>query len=1375
MRNDNGTDLLGGLRRLIWVAPILLLAVFALFSLSGTSLRGLLVPPSQEMPMHSAAGSRGGGADHTSPKPSPGGSVAVGRAQPERRGVQPSPIAGRFGRNLSLPIGGAWRLIRGLLMLVGSLLALLLGARVFARRTRTMQRIRITPGRTSEASPAQVAGLIEALSRVTRDRWWIRLLRGNPPVAALELVSGPQAGGSHEQRVGIAIPLADGQVEALRGMLSSRYPDVRMTPLPPNESEVLQSWLAAVVRLKKARDFRNPIARPGERSLESDADYPAAPLDAVLSVMAEAGARVLVQITVVPAPNHFQRIARKLAAANHSNEGPGTGVRGAVRGREERASADVVAFRPLSFCDIRVGAESYAAARRVAGAIEGAAEGGENQLRQRRPLLRRLLYVSRMLRAESNPLPSFSRGVYSSLEIAGLWHLPTPYEKNVAIERNNVPQLPVPPEVLKLPDERLAIATDLNAAYVGIRPGDYRYGVQVSGMAGGGKTSILAKIAECRAREPNTAVIVLDPKGELSEAAVALMPSWRVVRLLDFDRPLFGMALRTSDRNLQAEAAIFSDAMVDVSRTEEGDSQALNASQRSFKMARQATLALEEEPTFWHTARWLASDDDAAEWRARKIAELAGDPQWHGVWDHFARILPAQLQKSPAQAVMRLEAPYNKIQTLLGDERLNTVLHHPVNVSFDDIIRRREVLIIAARTPVHPDGDVLLKFFVQLIHRAILAQQPLPEDERAKVAVIGDDAGELFSPTIARMMEHDRSAGLDMALGWQHGGQVSRELAPALDGLCNSRFYLRSAEEDARNAVNRLNPAFDDRLTAGAADLRRKRVEVNQLTSLEKHHAIAVLQAGTALSNSFTVVTIPWNCDPARVEKLEARMRDEGAYDPEVIAPPRELTGRGANADVDDFGPEEETRDSGDPGTEGSRGKTERNSAAARSTEADGSDKRDGGSQDGPKPASKGSQEGETARQSSKPPAGTPRRGKREAEVADLGVPTNKPLSEAYQEVELMRDKASSINWEKQPPSEPAEVRHNALNAEQRSILEALYELRVLTAAQIHREFLMAHGERQARRELALLLEQRMVRRFELGLRGGRGRGKRAYVLDSAGFDVLCRAGDHEASGSWRVPELRSAQHVVHDLARNEWLFAFRSLAPAQLQGWRGVRSGKIEVPLIKEHRVAARRITPGDLRETAPIDFGGEEFANIVPDLTLELELVSPRSGELVETDLLVELEWGNNDATVRRKAREYDGFLTGWWQAHERYKTVGRPPIAFFVVPDLPRAKRFMDVLDAELKCHLVGPAETQTRDQQERGVKPSPKQLYLGRRNIFVAVAKDVHQRTLRAWRVPMQPPETRIRAARNAGERRKAGRATPNPFMLVPARDQVDPAA
>jgi hypothetical protein len=1300
-------------------------------------------------------------------RPAPVGAAGLGEAGSSDRTATPKVGAPRPTADV---LGVAWSVLRWLLLALALAAFAIVAARTRARRRRIMQRVLITPGRSSEASPAQVAGLIEALTRITRERWWVRLVRGSPPAATLELVGGARPGGAHEQRIGMAVPRAEGALEALRGALASRYPDAEMTAVEEDAREELRSWLREVVRLKKAKPFARALDRPLERSLVSAEPYQEAASDAVLAVMAELGERVVVQITISPVPDRFQRTARGISVQRRdpAREAPAPD---AVQQREERSSTDAVVFRPLCFCDIRVGAETYRAARQVAGAIQGQALGGENELRQRRPLLRRALYIERLVRAESNPLPSWWRGVYSSLEIAGLWQIPTAHTKNVAVERSSVPQLATPPEVYRPDEERKAIATDLRGNYVGVRPDDWKYGFQVSGAPGAGKTSVLARVGAVRACEPNTALVVFDPKGEAAEAIAAMVPSWRTVRFLDVTRPLFGLALETPNRDLTVEAEIFSEAMVDVSRTEEGDSQALNASQRSFKMARGATLALEAEPTFWHTARWLASDDDAAEWRAKKIAKLAGDPKWHLVWDHFARILPAQLQKSPSQAVMRLEAPYNKIQTLLGDERLNAVLHHPVRVSLAEVIRRREILLIAGRAPDHPDALVFLKFAVQVLHRTILAQQYLHEEERARVATIIDDAGNLFTPTIAKMMENDRSAGLDLALGWQHGGQMTPELAEAVDAQCNSRVYLRSGEEDAKRAVNRLNPAYEARVSGSLGDLKRTRVEVNQLTGLEMKHGVAVFQAGERLSSSFTVKTIPWTRDPRKLADFEARVRAEGGYDPEVIAPPRELTARGENEDVRDVGGEE----SNEPGEEKAAG-DEPTSPGAEAADP-------GPTGQAPPPSTP------TPARVEPPPRREPhagrspapaeerrprpqRRGRRQAEVAPLGTPTDKALSPGYEEVELMREQAAGISWEK-ASAEPPELRHKTINAEQRAILEALYELRVLSAGQIQREFLVSAGERQVRRELSLLVRRRMIRRGELGLRKTRGRGKRFYVLDEEGFALLRDAPDHPASGNWRAPELKSSQHVVHDLARNEWLWGFRALAPRQLAGWRGPRTGKVELPLIKEGRGPARPVVPRDLRENAPIDSAGEEFANLVPDLSLELVLRRP-SGESVETDMLVEIEWGNNDETVRRKAIAYDGFLTGWWRAHPRYRDLGRPPIVFFVVSDSRRAARFVELLDEILTSYLLGPAETQSREQNRQGVTPEAKKLRLGRRNVFVAVGRDISQRTLRAWRVPAEPPAERIREARNAQERRRAGKPVPRPFMLIDPRELVDPA-
>lgn len=147
-----------------------------------------------------------------------------------------------------------------------------------------------------------------------------------------------------------------------------------------------------------------------------------------------------------------------------------------------------------------------------------------------------------------------------------------------------------------------------------------------------------------------------------------------------------------------------------------------------------------------------------------------------------------------------------------------------------------------------------------------------------------------------------------------------------------------------------------------------------------------------------------------------------------------------------------------------------------------------------------------------------------------------------------------------------------------------------------------------------------------------------------------------------------------------------------------------------------------------------------MVPDLTLELRLDRP-GGEEIRADLLVEIEWRNNNKDVRSKAIAYDALLNGWWREHPRYEALGRPPAVVFVVPDLARAHRFLGIFDKALKGHQVIPPKTQTKAENEQGIVPKAELIYLGRLNIYVAVNCDVHQRTLRAWRVPVKPPHER----------------------------------
>lgn len=393
------------------------------------------------------------------------------------------------------------------------------------------------------------------------------------------------------------------------------------------------------------------------------------------------------------------------------------------------------------------------------------------------------------------------------------------------------------------------------------------------------------------------------------------------------------------------------------------------------------------------------------------------------------------------------------------------------------------------------------------------------------------------------------------------------------------------------------------------------------------------------------------------------------------------------------------------------------------------------------------------------------------AEFAELGSPTDRPPSPAYFEVERFRERVQAIDWEP-APSEPSSVCRTELSTEQWSLIEGLFELRVLTGTQIHREFLTSIGYRQASRVLSRLRAAGVIRRGRF-YPAKVGRAEGIYVLDGKGFALLREAPDHPVAGWWSRSLPRGAQHTVHDLIRNDWLFAFRSLAPRQLLGFRGTRRGKIEVPFVVGRPGAPKRpLKQADLFGRPPIGLLGKEFSNIVPDLTLELLLES--GGEERRIDLLVEIERRNNNEDVWNKALAYDGLLNGWWEEHARYGELGRPPMVVFVVSDLRHARRFITLFDRALQGHQVVPPHTQTRAENEQGLRPTAKRLYFGRERIFVAVARDVHQRTLRAWRVPADPPDQRACTAEGSAEGTDASRPVPRVAQLLDRRGLVDPA-
>jgi hypothetical protein len=268
------------------------------------------------------------------------------------------------------------------------------------------------------------------------------------------------------------------------------------------------------------------------------------PVNRLVTVMAACQEPAFVQMALTPVPGLFESHAKR-AYKRHENRlsrqrklqmPPLDPSR--VEAAELAGGLDVQ-HRPLFFCDLRVVAASRGVCERVASELR--ANCAENHLVERGTALRhgRLsLYTRRVSRGEGNPLPSFRKGVFASTELASLWHAPSLDYSTVPLERHPLPLAPAPPAIMR-PTGGCGVLRDANGM-VSIHPGLRCQNTGVSGAPGQGKSSYLVASVADDLRRERCAVIVLDPRGEVSEAVVSVVPRERTCTLLDLAHPTCG-------------------------------------------------------------------------------------------------------------------------------------------------------------------------------------------------------------------------------------------------------------------------------------------------------------------------------------------------------------------------------------------------------------------------------------------------------------------------------------------------------------------------------------------------------------------------------------------------------------------------------------------------------------------------------------------------------------------------------------------------------------------------------------------------------------------------------------------------------------------
>jgi hypothetical protein len=931
-----------------------------------------------------------------------------------------------------------------------------------------------------------------------------------------------------------------------------------------------------------------------------------------------------------------------------------------------------------------------------------------------------------------------------------------------------------------------------------IHPDDRKYGALLVGGQGSGKTAAMLRLYLGDVRDQDAAVVVLDPKSELSRLCLRLTPPDCDKRIwfLDLGHPLFGMSpLRlTGSDPLPLQATAIADNIV-AALLDINENQIFQSSRRYLYHAVIGALALAAKQ-----GRRAKFEDvyslllpKKADFRDAVYQACADTPDLDQTAEFFRTELPHDLELAGSATAQRLDAPRNKVSLLTGVPPLRRFFNHTSDVALGDIIDARDILIVDANMAAigAENSKACMHFMLRMLHTQLQRQVRRPETDRPRVALLADEAHYLASAeNVVDQIATHRAAGLDVTFGLQYLAQLGsgsdhrEKIRKGIINLLQSRFLFRLGDHEDAEDVTRVAMAVYSTMIRDDPDSRaRMRVSPEQALNLPVHFCLASWIAAGSRAASFIGETFPF---PSSASDAWARIHlgrlaeKVGPY-PETMASTleriapgpaeTELSGVGAPAGADS-GPT-----SADKPAAG-RGRPARQRAhdeAAPATRW--------------QPVSNGAgRENDTAR-AAKPPQGRPpvidgsteRRGRPRREPSiELHAPAPRPELSASPVRQVVgrgvRDAGTSdqrgpapaslrelafidrINDVSEPTQRPPSDRLPRLYDEDYAILALLDRAGLVLPSQIGRAVLPGKEPKTVRHRLNKLYEHGLVARAAIGIRqrsGADGRLPWLYSVSRYGLEMAQqrRPPAIHAQREWRALEQRRAGTLPHNLHALSWAIELhRLVGDLATDYWRTPRyaTGRYPVPHVgnghKRHPIAMAELEVPEGHAILDLP----TFREIKPDLSLEL-----RVGSLKLTfDLLVELDLTGRPSYNREKFLAYDAFLTGWSLAHPRYKALGTRPVVAFVCPDARTALAYAQEADDAMTGRI--------------GAMGAPPQewYYAGRDHVLFAAEPDIHHGSLATLSLPPLPPDVRetLRGSRHLEVARSA--LLP-PFMVQAA--------
>jgi protein involved in plasmid replication-relaxation len=1287
--------------------------------------------------------------------------------------------------------------VAGLLAFVAACAALgLAGPRLRARAARAARRERyeIIPYRTDVASPERMVQVYQALAATLNRRWFRRILTGAPSVA-FEVHVLPQR--NRPAHVVLSVVCSPEDVLLVDSCLQIAYPDVRVGyefTVDPRPAADRPTWTEHVKRLKKLRPFITQVGDDGHdgRAFEHQL------IDSLLVNLAQVKAPVTVQLSLTPVPRWVDRLAGR---AYHSEERRVAGGRdrGELGERSPRADAELrgglaAQHQLLFYFDVRCASNDARVALLAAQALSQG--GGANRLRVKEPWLLEQIHARRIEKAVPRLLAPIRHGVLSTRELAVLWQLPTRRPKSVTVRRSNLLREPASAAVWRPKDPADAFAEDERGP-VGIRPADRKLGVRFTGVPGVGKTSGMVALWRSDAHDRDAVLIGLDPKTEAAEEMLSQVPADRKVYFLNFARPEFGM----SPLLMPASMEVIGDTIVESLRDINEDGAIMAASDRYLRSATYGALLLAKDqdkmPSWYDVYQQLWPEDTGAELR-RQVSELCqADPDLAGLRALWGTILPSMLKESRSQVTVRMDAPGNKLARLLGQPTLARMLHHPVQVSIDQIIEERSVLIVQGSMGEigEENAVIMLRFLLRMIHTALQREQQKPAHLRARKCVYLDEAHYLWGGVLEVMLSTGRSAGLEPTLAWQHSGQIEEQrMAKGVLADLQTAISFRCGDpEEAEMVARQAMIAYLTRYSGEQSDRDNARITPAEQLKLSRHFGLVNPIVDGQADKPYYLRTKPMRKDIERIEHHLQAQRSRGFHYPDSMPDP--LPNTKASSEGDD-GAVPATTASPEPEREKVASNTKNPRRAPAATPTEGEDRR-GDDIPGADPVPAAAHEAEpsteaykeltgaadpSAQQStshaegtsgsnavtqralpapstpapaaepsdtsqSQPPPSAPAspprrppppvRHQPQAPGAQDSGPQAPPLPASYTELEL--GDVRQIVWDRPQVLAPPPGQQPKWKPDEVRALTMLHRFGPLMTTQIGRVIWPDRTERTVQRRMEALHKYGLVNRFRMATNL---RHPFIYTLTEEGFRIA-KDGPNEdgrnyldptvkfsapngeipdpkpADAKWRESELRSGLYVLHNLHAAGWALTAGALLG---DAAKRVHGGRESSCAIRPPRGIETRDDVAMQGNRSVGDLQLERFQAIWADARLDVHV---RGHHM--THWYVECDRTGRPSKNSRKFAAYDAMFNGWGQMLSGYQQ--RLPIVVFVCLDERSVLAHLVAADREMTgwvAGLVGKLEDR---------------VYVGRQRTWFVCERDVHQGSLRAWRLPDLPPTAR----------------------------------